>query len=81
MDGWAAKDLIYYNFRTSDPREINWFLYHFVGCRHTADGKNFTFRNASPGVIFTRRPIMPGHAASAPSNSFSLNYTKITWQY
>lgn len=77
-DGWPARDLIYYNFRTHDPREINWFLYHFVGCRHSVDGKNLTFRNARPGVIYTRfRPV--GNSCGVPATAFSLNYTEVDW--
>lgn len=40
----TASDLCYYNFRTRDPQEINWYLYHRVGCRRvTRDGKNYMF--------------------------------------
>lgn len=40
-DPWR---LILYNFRTHDPDEVNWYLYHWVGCRAvTADGKNYRF--------------------------------------
>jgi len=79
-DGWSARDLIYYNFRTYDPREINWFLYHFVGCRHSSDGnRNLTFRNARPGVIYTRRRIStaPATRVTVPSTQFSMNFSKI----
>lgn len=76
QDGWSARDLIYYNFRTHDPREINWFLYHFVGCRHSQDGKNLTFRNARPGIIYTRRKST-GYSGVAPTTAFSFNYSKI----
>lgn len=55
-DGWGAWDLIYYNFGTRDPREVNWYLFHFVGCKHSADGRqNLTFQAARPGVIYTRK--------------------------
>jgi len=58
-DGWASPwDLIAYNFNTRDPREVNWFLYHFVGCRHSNDGnKNLSFWHANPGVIYTRNNL------------------------
>lgn len=50
-DSWgslaAGRDpwrLILYNFRTRNPHEVNWYLYHWVGCRAvTADGKNYRF--------------------------------------
>jgi hypothetical protein len=77
-DGWDARNLIYYNFRTYDPREINWYLYHFVGCRHSDDGRNLTFRNACPGIVYTRRQIIAGgSSANMPGNAHSLNFTKI----
>jgi hypothetical protein len=59
-DGWSggAWDLIAYNFGTRNPREVNWYLYHFVGCRVSVDGnKNLTFWNSQPGVIYTRNDL------------------------
>jgi hypothetical protein len=64
-DGWAPWDLIQYNFGTRNPEEVNWYLYHFLGCRHSNDGhKNLSFQAAQPGIIYTkgnhnRRPIPP----------------------
>jgi hypothetical protein len=55
IDVWK---LIEYNFNTRNPDEVNWYLRTLIGCKHsTPDGKNYTFRGASPGVIF----IPPGH--------------------
>jgi hypothetical protein len=57
----SASDLCHFNFKTRDPREINWYLYHKVGCRHvTRDGKNYMFSDhdrwnktaASPGIVY-----------------------------
>jgi hypothetical protein len=54
-DPW---DLIYFNFRTRDPREVNWYLKHYCGCnRQTADHYNYVFsstdrRRNQPGYIF-----------------------------
>ena len=45
-------DLIWFNFRTTDPRQINWYLHRYVGCWQSNDGKNFSFRDAEPGIIF-----------------------------
>jgi hypothetical protein len=46
--------LIWFNFRTNVPEEVNWYLRERVGCtRTTADGKNFVFCGADrkKGVI------------------------------
>jgi hypothetical protein len=50
----SANDLCYYNFKTREPREINWYLYYKVGCRTpTRDGKNYMFSGAEkPGIVF-----------------------------
>ena len=66
-DNWttlaAGRDpwrLILYNFRTKNPDEVNWYLYHWVGCRAvTADAKNYRF-----GAHDDRLGKPPG--ASAP---------------
>jgi hypothetical protein len=50
MNVW---DLIRFNYQTSDPREVNWYLHHRTGCK-TADwdGKNFKFDDSDdPGII------------------------------
>ena len=28
-----AKELIRYNFKTTDPKEVNWYLHWYVGCK------------------------------------------------
>ncbi len=45
-------DLIFFNFRTTDPREVNFYLHRYVGCWQSNDAKNFSFMGAEPGVIF-----------------------------
>jgi hypothetical protein len=45
-------DLIWFNFRTTDPREVNFYLHRYVGCWQSNDAKNFSFFGAEPGVIF-----------------------------
>ena len=45
-------DLIWFNFRTTDPREVNFYLHRYVGCWQSNDAKNFSFMGAEPGVIF-----------------------------
>lgn len=56
--GVDAKKLVYFNFQTNDPAEVNWYLSHFTGCnKPTPDGYNWTFSSsAKPGVIY-RPPI------------------------
>jgi hypothetical protein len=44
-------DIIYYNFATYDPQEVNWYMYERLGCRTTtADGRNYRF-GRPPGVV------------------------------
>src|SRR5215468_8862343 len=60
----SASDLCYFNFKTRNPREINWYLHHKVGCRHiTRDGRNYMFSSldrwnkdaAAPGIVYLPR--------------------------
>ncbi len=53
-DPW---DLIRYNFNTSDPAEVNWYLREYLGCtKTTADGKNYCFsNNLKPGLLYLPR--------------------------
>lgn len=50
----SAADLIQYNFGTTVPQEVNWYLREHVGCNvATPDKKNWRFTDsASPGVIY-----------------------------
>jgi len=61
--GLTANDLCYFNFKTRKPAEVNWYLYHKVGCRtSTRDGKNFMFSAADqPGIVYLPKagPPMP----------------------
>jgi hypothetical protein len=45
-------DLIWFNFQTTDPREVNFYLHRYVGCWQSKDAKNFSFMGAEPGVIY-----------------------------
>jgi hypothetical protein len=51
MNVW---DLIYFNYQTKDPREVNWYLHHRTGCKtQDWDAKNFKFDDLDdPGVIY-----------------------------
>lgn len=50
-DPW---EIIEFNFRTRNPREVNWYLEFYVGCTQPADdGKNYRFDSLdSPGTIY-----------------------------
>jgi hypothetical protein len=52
--GMSANDLCYFNFKTRNPAEINWYLYHKVGCRKvTGDGKNYMFdKSDDKGIVY-----------------------------
>lgn len=58
--GLNALQLCAYNFKTSVAAEINWYLYHKVGCRKTTgDKKNFVFHSeAVPGQVYL--PVLKG---------------------
>ena len=45
-------DLIWFNFGTDDPREVNWYMHHYVGCWKSNDGRNFSFKDADPGLVY-----------------------------
>jgi hypothetical protein len=51
---WGVEvwDLIWFNFDTDEPREVNWYMHHYVGCWQSNDGKNFSFRDADPGIVY-----------------------------
>ncbi len=45
-------DLIFYNFRTTNTREVNWYMHHYLGCWKTKDGRNFCFDEAEVGTLY-----------------------------
>lgn len=49
-----VKYLIYFNFMTDSPDEVNWYLRHYVGCvKVSPSGNNWMFSNgANPGIIY-----------------------------
>jgi hypothetical protein len=51
MNVW---DLIRFNYQTSNPKEVNWYLHHRTGCKSPDwDMKNFKFDDLDdPGVIY-----------------------------
>jgi hypothetical protein len=74
--GVSAYDLCYFNFKTRNPAEINWYLYHKVGCRHvTRDHNNYMFSLAdNPGLVYLPKhgSVLPVHETieEAPLNAW-----------
>lgn len=68
--GMSAYDLCYFNFKTRNPTEINWYLNHKIGCRHaTRDGHNYMFSDSdkhSPNVPSAGVVYLPKHGTIAP---------------
>jgi hypothetical protein len=67
--GIAPRDLIQYNFGTTNPREVNWCLRNIVGCHHPSpDGWNYMFTSMdNPGVIYLPpKQTSPVSQAPAP---------------
>jgi hypothetical protein len=64
--GVSAQDLIYFNFRTHDPQEVNFYLRTRVGCvKPTDDRHNWMFSSdAHPGIIYL--PPKPWHRPTFP---------------
>ena len=56
--GVGVQELIWFNFQTVDPPEVNWFLHHHTGCEKVSpSGNNWMFSNrANPGIIFIPPP-------------------------
>jgi hypothetical protein len=73
--GISAKELIHFNFGTTDPPEVNWFLRTMVGCvKSTHDRNNWMFSSeASPGLIYLppkhgwKRPVFPPDPQKDPT--------------
>lgn len=60
-------DVIFYNFQTTEPREINWYLQEWVGCTASADGKNYSFSDFDdPGRIYIPPPWWRPGGGSLP---------------
>ncbi len=61
-----VKELIEFNFHTSEPGVVNWYLHWKVGCvKPTRDGFNWMFSDdADPGIIY----FPPGTTGLPPCN-------------
>ncbi len=55
-----VKQLIFFNFGTLNPAELNWYLREYVGCNlATHDKKNWRFSaSAKPGLIYLPDNVM-----------------------
>ena len=81
-DGWNnAWDFIKANLSTLDPKEVNWYLREYIGCTELSkDQCNYSFKNASPGLIWTRTPLATKHLVNMPNlvvNALSFPGVKI----
>lgn len=49
-----TRGLIWFNFMTNRPNEVNWYLRRYVGCKvPSPSGNNWTFsKSAVPGIIY-----------------------------
>jgi hypothetical protein len=66
IDPW---DLIIFNFATHVPEEVNWYLRELVGCRHTKDGRNYTFAGADKAkgkIYLPPAPVVPPKPVPVP---------------
>jgi hypothetical protein len=52
--GVGVRELIFFNFLTNDPKEVNWYLRNYTGCnKPSPSGNNWMFSNsANPGIIY-----------------------------
>jgi hypothetical protein len=81
-DGWNNTwDFIKANLNTLDPKEVNWYLREYIGCSELSkDQCNYSFKNATPGFIWTRTPLATKHLVNMPNlvvNALSFPGVKI----
>ena len=70
--GMPVTSLIGFNYHTTEPKYVNYYLKHNVGCKAvSADGKNYSFRDASPGIIYVPGPGSNFVWAAEPSKPLS----------
>jgi hypothetical protein len=76
-------DLIYFNFHTNVPEEVNWYLHRNTGCNVSNDGGlNWAFSSsADPGLIY----IPPSEATDTKSEDVRADTTdsalRLTFSY
>src|SRR5262249_39125495 len=54
--GTGPGAISYFNFDPYDPDEVNGYLYHYVGCRVSKDGKNYSFIGDGTGPLYVYIP-------------------------
>jgi len=53
--------LIYHNFKTTRPGEVNWYLRNLIGCNFSTDGLNWAFSSGlSPGYVMVPTTAVNG---------------------
>ena len=80
--GMPVASLIRFNFNTREPKYVNYYLKHNVGCKVASpDGKNYSFRDSSPGIIYVPGPGSDFVWVSEPSNPSTIDdeYTTLPW--
>src|SRR5216684_658516 len=80
-----ADDLIYFNFHTNVPEEVNWYLRRNTGCNMSNDGGlNWAFSSsADPGLIYIPPsdaikddPTSPPSSATGPPDIHDPNFAE-----
>jgi hypothetical protein len=67
--GMEPKSLIFFNYGTTEPKYVNYYLKHNVGCKVVSpDGKNYSFTDAHPGVIYVPSDRSNFHYINEPTN-------------
>lgn len=53
-NGLDVRTLVFFNYYTNNPDEVNWYLRRNAGCQKLSrDGKNWAFSSsAKPGIIY-----------------------------
>jgi hypothetical protein len=68
-----VKDLIYYNFKTTRPNEVNWYLRNLIGCKVSTDGRNWAFSSGlKPGYV-----VIPTRTVDMEPEVFTAEETEI----
>jgi hypothetical protein len=72
--GVDVNALVYFNFKTNNPDEVNWYLRRNVGCKKaTNDNNNWRFSSdAQPGNIYL--PL-----TNPPSFTFTRSIASLSW--
>src|SRR4051794_25740340 len=72
--GVDVKDLIYHNFKTTRPNEVNWYLRNIIGCNLSTDGRNWAFSSGLiPGYV-----MVPTDKVKPPSRTYDIDPEEYT---